>query len=1201
MYALESFSRNDINSKRVEATSPKHKLTSTEKSLNTTSLISHHPGELVVLGILRDEVTGKRKATDALVHHALKKVCGCAPQHVSEQLGGLKQIQSTSPGKQPSEETPQSTLASRESSINSCARFFSAIKLSPRSLSPRTERANPRWESSSGFQDKMIPAYNGPADSMCHRSDLQDKPRSQACATARLTMSDLFDDRTPEQLEKCVEKGQELLEKIKQTLGEVSDPDVSRMSQATKNVQSQAIPAKTVIGIVGATGAGKSSIINAVLDEERLVPTSCMQACTAVVTEISYNNDGGAPYRAEIEFISRDDWRKTLKVLFQDLRDQPGQINMNEDSDSAVAYAQVKAIYPWLTKEEIDEAPIETLMEHENVAYLGAKLSIESSNADTFQKELQPFVDSKKKTAGLKERAEHEKEAEFWPLIRVVKLYVMAPALATGAVLVDLPGVHDSNQARAAVAKEYMKQCTGLLIVAPITRAVNDKSAKTLLGNSFKRQLKMDGGLNSVTFVCSRSDEISVTEAQDSLDLAEEQATMLAEEGDLSKQKDVSTEQITDLERRKDEVDAALDSADDELEVWGTLRDDASVTRPPREFLKRKFSEMISHKVNWSKFTEPGPDGDLSPSSEECAGDIGSEDTSSNPSDGHMQPLTDHDISTKIAEITRTKKELRSEKRKIDKEIQTLKAQIGEFDSQQESISAEILAQCIKGRNEYARRVIARDYAAGIRELDQELADEDDPENFDPSMDARDYDEVARNLPVFCVSSRAYQKLMGRFQRDKAPPGFQHIEETEVPALQAHCVHLTATARQASSRKFLTSLFQLLNSLRLWVAHGNVANTLAAMRLDQEAQILEERLNSLDSALEDACGTSVDEFSDQLQCKVFEAYASATAAAQNKAAEIARKWGSPVNQENPAAGGLHWSTYRAVVRRDGCFTNHRGCHNFNEQLIEPLIRQLARPWEYVFSRSLPIIFRQLPLIVANRITVFHEDVEGHAIRNGVSALIFELLKQQIPVYKEKMNVIIKDANSWVTQQQRTFNREFEPLMSNRMQEVYNACAREEGRGCFKRMRDAMERYVEDKKMVMFDDVANDVRKLITQMLKELKDTLVGSLKGISEDIRREYTNVVIRQEIGPEERQAMRDKVLDIVDGAELVFEQALGLKEESTLEAGLPIQCQPEIADMTPVVREEPGWEISRATPKMDSVEPVHGKPEHYMELANA
>ena len=63
---------------------------------------------------------------------------------------------------------------------------------------------------------------------------------------------------------------------------------------------------------------------------------------------------------------------------------------------------------------------------------------------------------------------------------------------------------------------------TGLWIVAPINRAVDDKAAKSLLGESFKRQLKYDGTYSRVTFICSKTDDISVTEASESLDLTEE-------------------------------------------------------------------------------------------------------------------------------------------------------------------------------------------------------------------------------------------------------------------------------------------------------------------------------------------------------------------------------------------------------------------------------------------------------------------------------------------------------------------------------------------------------------------------------------------------------------------------------------------------------------------------------------------------------
>lgn len=48
--------------------------------------------------------------------------------------------------------------------------------------------------------------------------------------------------------------------------------------------------------------------------------------------------------------------------------------------------------------------------------------------------------------------------------------------------------------------------------MAPITRAVDDKAAKSLLGESFKRQLKYDGTYSRVTFICSKTDDISVSD-----------------------------------------------------------------------------------------------------------------------------------------------------------------------------------------------------------------------------------------------------------------------------------------------------------------------------------------------------------------------------------------------------------------------------------------------------------------------------------------------------------------------------------------------------------------------------------------------------------------------------------------------------------------------------------------------------------------
>jgi hypothetical protein len=211
----------------------------------------------------------------------------------------------------------------------------------------------------------------------------------------------------------------------------------------------------TIIGVVGNTGAGKSSVINAMLDEEKLVPTNCMRACTAVVTEISWNSseDPDAKYRAKIEFINASEWEKDLRLSFEEMMDGNGNVSRecsNPESEAGVAYAKMKAVYPYKTKEDFASSSVEQLMAEPSVKQvLGKTRDIEKARLEPFYKELQRFVDSNEKKLAKGEK----KQMEFWPLIKVVKLYVKADALSTGAIIVDLPGVHDSVSLPAQLCK----------------------------------------------------------------------------------------------------------------------------------------------------------------------------------------------------------------------------------------------------------------------------------------------------------------------------------------------------------------------------------------------------------------------------------------------------------------------------------------------------------------------------------------------------------------------------------------------------------------------------------------------------------------------------------------------------------------------------------------------------------------------------
>ncbi|MCJ1479498.1 hypothetical protein MMC13_008184 [Lambiella insularis] len=968
-------------------------------------------------------------------------------------------------------------------------------------------------------------------------------------------------DASLEVLERTVQKGVEFLNDLKAPLLEKVDssPDAGQWAQQIEKLQSQVIKAKTVIGVVGNTGAGKSSVINAMLDEERLVPTNTMRACTAVVTELSYNheNDG---YRAEIEFITVTDWEKELEILFQDLLDDDGKVSRdctNEDCDAGVAYAKIKAVYPKKTKEDISNSNVQQMLR--DVSHvLGTTRKIKEQDALKFYIHLRRFVDSKEKATGKKdkEKKSEPKEMEFWPLIKVVRIFVRSPALETGAVIVDLPGVHDANAARAAVAESYMKQCTGLWIVAPIIRAVDDKAAKNLLGESFKRQLKMDGGFNSVKFICSKTDDISLTEASDSVGLDDQNGPAWEEKDRCAKtQKDLN-KKLEDLKENKAAFGEAMQDVDEELETWECLRDTMEDEKPvyaPSKDKKRKKKRNQGSKKKQRRSSDDEDDDDFI-DDDVSAGE--NEDEEEAASQG--TPLTEEHITSKMHELRATKKEASRQRTELDDHMKALRAEVDEAKKAENKIESQISKVCIEGRNAYSKGAIQQDFAAGMKELDQEIAAEDDEENFNPAQDVRDYDEVARSLPVFCVSSRGYQKLQGRLKKDPPVPGFQTLEETEIPQLQAHCKQLTVAGRTAICKRFMTNLSQLLNSMNLWASNDGSGENLSADQKANEARFLQKSLENLESGLEKIVLAAVKDFKGELNENVHEKYETAISYGMVQSTQTTFDWGRPVNRADRPAGGYYYATYRAITRRNGVFSNAQGPHDWNQTLSDPMLKVLSSGWERIFTRRSPTVLATMTKNASNLLKAFHHDIDSRARKNGASVAGLHMLSQQLQVYEDIVKDLAATTKDFVSNQQKEINREFVPAIGRAMAAGYDACNNETGPGCYARMKAAMYAHVDEQRHTMFSNSTNEVWQKLKALMLEVEEILANKADEVFVAMRRDYTSVLggddlPQGELMPKWQRAMRRDVRNVINSAEKTFKKIAGIGVTEKDEAAPP------------------------------------------------
>ncbi|KAJ3773109.1 hypothetical protein FB446DRAFT_18931 [Lentinula raphanica] len=710
-------------------------------------------------------------------------------------------------------------------------------------------------------------------------------------------------DEIPYSSEAALREGMEMVNCLKVfmnklTLGSKLRQEVWNRDLA--NLQAQTTP-KTLIAICGATGAGKSSILNALLDDN-IVPTSGMRACTAVVTEIAHHSK--RTIDADVSFLSVAEWKQELSILQSDLIEEDGSLKRTNDlkSDAGVAWQKVHAVYPTLSQERLVTMSSDQIIAHDPriALLLGSTKHISARNSRQFGEEIAKYIDSKDQSRGKKDKKKKQDEKSlmdkvreaagasknkdktkdanapaFWPLIRQVNVRCPAECLSSGCVLVDLPGVADANAARNSIAKDYMKRAQCIWILAPITRAVDDKTARDLLGDAFKMQLKMDGNYHdhTITFIASKTDDISCSEVISALHL-EDDPELEEIESELEKINE-ETEQVTTAKRYLDksikgfetqlktlraiqkehgEHIEALKNGDDFTPVLtastASKGSGSKKRKNHREGKKgstkrRRSSSLISEQDSEDEASEDDIDNDESDGSE-ADSDVDRDSDSDGDSDSDRDPDSDADepepsemssngdgnsdfeVEELVEEVT--VESIEAKKKQTSAEIVAVRARLSEARKEKKDAIDRIATLkkslskvqktkngwCSLKRSEFSRDVLKEDFRTGLKELDDEAAEARDPEHFDSSFNQRDYEAI--NLPVFTCSSRDYVRLTKQVKGDGEPTCFSDKASTGIPDLQAWCHTLTIASRTRAVKNFFDSLKTFATNMNSFIS-----------------------------------------------------------------------------------------------------------------------------------------------------------------------------------------------------------------------------------------------------------------------------------------------------------------------------------------------------------------------------------------------
>ncbi|KAF3107160.1 hypothetical protein TWF706_002873 [Orbilia oligospora] len=256
----------------------------------------------------------------------------------------------------------------------------------------------------------------------------------------------------------------ELLEDLGKILGKLpvarQDPHAKDIQGDIKKFLSCGIDGGGIVGFLGETRVGKSTLLNALLDMEDFLPIEEYGKCMPIVLEFAKSRPGLGPFTMDVKYVTKAQLEEDAEILFREIYVEGAKLQRPNTREAKSIQRRLNHLFPDASWSSVSDA-------HEDINKLFAEdESLQREDGIIHAMDRRACIEQLRDLT-VSFSNDRPTEPERWPLIDKIRVYLDSEILNTGAIIADIPGI-DKEGTRVKAMQEYLSGVQDIIIVTKL-------------------------------------------------------------------------------------------------------------------------------------------------------------------------------------------------------------------------------------------------------------------------------------------------------------------------------------------------------------------------------------------------------------------------------------------------------------------------------------------------------------------------------------------------------------------------------------------------------------------------------------------------------------------------------------------------------------------------------------------------------------